>query len=94
MQDFYAVPRYPTSRTVFDKSENIMVFIDPSWAIHAAMTEVVTRSLVTLADSPKLAMDLTSYADALTRYVRDFKAEFGNKRSSQRISLGKTLAPI
>ncbi|XP_022090181.1 putative N-acetylated-alpha-linked acidic dipeptidase [Acanthaster planci] len=76
-EEYYNVPRYPTFRTWYDQAQNINLFIDDDFSIHAAVTEVTARVLVTLADTPKLSMKLTDYSDALTRYVQQFKAWYG-----------------
>ncbi|XP_038077674.1 putative N-acetylated-alpha-linked acidic dipeptidase [Patiria miniata] len=93
-EKFYKAPKYPTYRTLCDKAENINLFIDPDFSIHAAVTEVAARVLVTLADTTPLSMKVCDYADALTRYMQDFKDQYGAMLQSKGIYLDELEAAV
>ncbi|XP_071805076.1 putative N-acetylated-alpha-linked acidic dipeptidase [Asterias amurensis] len=85
-EGFYNVPNFPLYHTACDNGVLMSSFVDTDYNIHAAVTEVAIKTILKLSDSPKLPMDLTHYGEALTRYINQLKAQYGEVLTRNTVS--------
>ncbi|XP_028395998.1 putative N-acetylated-alpha-linked acidic dipeptidase [Dendronephthya gigantea] len=79
---------YPVYHSLHDTFHYVKTFIDPEFHTHRAIAQVVTHSLLALADDEFLPLNATKFAERISSGMRAFLEKYGTVLTKFNITVG------